>query len=103
MSFGSGKVEYPRTPDLRRCERIRWIRAIIEHADDQSVLVWENNRGGNQGILLWLKSQDFLVVLGRRSQGYAMLVTAYPTNREHTRRKLLKEYEQARKKAGPAG
>jgi hypothetical protein len=98
-----GNVEADRTPDLRRCERIRWIRAIIEHVEDDRVAVWENERRGDRRILLWLEAEDFLVVLAVRNQGYAMLITAYPTNRDHTRRKLRREYEQARKKAGPAG
>ena len=88
------KEEY-RTPDLRRCERIGWIRAIIEHATDPQVKVWENDRHGKRRILLWLDSQNFLVVLAPHENRYAMLVTAYPTDRGHTRRKLQQEYEQA--------
>ena len=42
-----GKVEDDRTPDLRRCERIRWPRPIIEHESEDSILVWENERRGN--------------------------------------------------------
>lgn len=87
-----GRVEENRIPDLRRCERIGWIRAIIEHSDDPAVKVWENKRGEDRRILLWLDALDFLVILGWRKQGYWMLITAYPTNRKHTRRKLLKEY-----------
>ena len=98
-----GNVEEGRTPDLRRCERIGWIRAIIDHAHDPRVKTWNNKRGNDSGLLLWLEDQDFLVVLGLRGQGYALLVTAFPTDREHTRQKLQKEYEQAQKQAGPAG
>lgn len=98
-----GNVEAGRTPDLRRCERIRWIRAIIDHAHDPCVKAWENRRDGDRRILLWLEAQDYLVVLGVRSKGYAMLVTAYPTDRGHTRQKLQREYEQSQKQAGPAG
>lgn len=91
-----GQVEDDRTPDIRRCERIAWIRAIIDHADDDRVKVWENERTGARGrersVLLWLEEQDFLVVLGERND-YYLLVTAYQTNRDHTRRKLRKEYE----------
>jgi hypothetical protein len=91
-----GKVEEDRTPDLRRCERIAWIRAIIDNANDPAVRVWENERLGKGGtrrnVLLWLYEHDFLVVLGKRS-GYYLLVTAYPITRPHTRRKLQQEYE----------
>src|SRR5215831_7742072 len=39
-----GQVEEERTPDFRRCERIGWIRAIIENSGDPRVKVWENER-----------------------------------------------------------
>ena len=91
-----GQIEEDRTPDLRRCERIGWLRAIIDNADDDRVKVWENERTGTKGrersVLLWLEEEDFLVVLGKRA-GYYLLVTAYQTNRDHTRRKLRREYE----------
>jgi hypothetical protein len=98
-----GNVEENRIPDIRRCERIGWVRAIIQHASEPRIKIWENKRGGNHRILLWLEDQDFLVVLAPRGKRYALLVTAYPTDRGHTRRKLQREYEETRKKAGPAG
>jgi len=92
-----GNIEEERTPDLRRCERIGWIRAIIEHVNDPDVKVWDNTRGKDHRTLLWLEELDFLVILGWRRQGYWMLITAYPTDRNHTRRKLLKEYNSCKK------
>ncbi len=87
-----GQVEDERTPDIRRCERIAWLRAIIDNFNDPAVLVWENERHGERRVLLWLEEEDFLIVLGKR-EGYYLLVTAYHTNRDHTRRKLWAEYE----------
>jgi hypothetical protein len=91
-----GRVEEDRTPDLRRCERIAWIRAIIDNVTDPAVRVWENERlgdgGTRQSVLLWLHEEDFLIVLGKRS-GYYLLVTAYPITHSHKRRKLQQEYD----------
>ena len=96
-----GQIEDERTPDLRRCERIAWIRAIIDNANDPKVKQWENDRPGSGGVqrqvLLWLAEQDFLVVLGKR-EGYYLLKTAYQTSRGKTREKLLKEYNSSRPK-----
>lgn len=88
-----GNVEEERIPDFRRCERIRWIRPIIERADanDSAIKVWKNQRKGDQRICLWLEQENYLVVLAER-QGYTLLWTAYLTDRNHTRAKLLKEY-----------
>ncbi len=94
-----GQLEEERTPDLRRCERIAWIRAVIEHSNDPTVRVWENERFGERRALLWLE-EEFLVVLGDRRK-YWLLLTAYTTEHQHRRNKLRKEYE-AWKKAGPA-
>lgn len=98
------KKEDDRIPDFRRCERIRWPRAIIEQYENFGVKVWENIRctakGSEQSVCLWLEAVDYIVIL-RKRRDYYLLCTAYPIDREHTRRKLKKEYE-ASKKAGDA-
>jgi len=91
-----GNVEEDRTPDLRRCERMPWIRAVIEHVDDPMVRQWSNRRGGNVRRLLWVEQAEYLVVLEARRTHW-MLLTAYCASREHTKRKLRKEYEAATK------
>jgi hypothetical protein len=92
----SGPLEEDRLPDFRRLERIAWPRAIIEHVSDAAVLSWENQRRGESRVCLWLESADYLVVLAKRTD-YTLLWTAYPTEREHTRRKLRRQYQEARK------
>lgn len=88
-----GGLEDERLPDLDRCRRIGWIRAIIENAATPEVQYWTNQRGGETRHLLWFR-EEYLVVLAER-QGYYLLKSAYPTNREHTRRMLRKERDQA--------
>ncbi|MBY0232624.1 MAG: hypothetical protein K2W96_25365 [Gemmataceae bacterium] len=90
-----GEVEDARLPDLRRCERIRWIRAVIEHADDERVDVWENERGGERNTLIWF-DEEYLIVLRHRTRQrdgfrYLMLWTAYGTTEERRRAQLRKE------------
>jgi len=58
--ISEGRQEEERLPDLRRCERIRWIRRIIEHAADPAVKAWENERRGETRICLWLEQGDYL-------------------------------------------
>jgi hypothetical protein len=90
--ISEGEVESDRLPDLRRCERIRWPRCIIDSADRDEVLSWTNTRGCEIRRLLWVPDADYLTVLAVR-KGYFVLWTAYNTEREHTRRKLWKEYK----------
>ena len=95
-----GKEEDKRVPDLRRCERIRWPRPIIEHYSDDSIRCWSNIRGNarrrNEGrIVLWFYDEDYVVVLADRGQ-YVLLWTAYYVSWDHTRKKLLKTMKSTR-------
>lgn len=89
-----GYDEEHRTPDLRRCERIAWVRKVIEHANDAGVDVWEAKKGRERRIHIWL-DESYLVVLGDRKR-YYQLVTAFCTDREHTKRKKRKERDASR-------
>ena len=95
-----GNIEDARTPDIRRCERIRWPRPIIEHHDCSAVRCWSNKRGNNNRIVVWLYEQDFVVILVKRRE-YVLLLTAYPVSYNHTRRKLSAEYEECQKRQKP--
>lgn len=95
-AISEGDAEANRTPDLRRCERIGWIRAMIEHENDEAILSWPQTRGARQRHALWLRNAEFIVVLEKRP-GCWWLWTAYPTERPHTQRKLMREYEAWRK------
>ena len=87
-----GEEEQERIPDIRRCERIRWPRPIIEHCDYKAIRCWCNKRSSDKRILLWFYQEDYLVVLADRKK-YVLLWTAYPVIYEHTKEKLMKEYE----------
>jgi hypothetical protein len=95
--ISEGDREEDREIDLRRCEKIRWPRPIIEHADEPTIKVWTNRRKGESRICLWLEEQEYLVILADR-RGYLLPWTAYPVTRPHRKRKLQKEYEEFRRK-----
>ena len=87
-----GAVEEDRTPDFRRCERIRWPRPIIEHDADPAIKVWRNRRRGESRVCLWLEQESYLVVLADRGN-YILPWTAYQVVQPHQQRKLQTEYE----------
>jgi hypothetical protein len=61
-----GRVEDDRTPDLRRCERIRWVRWIIESAATHAEIdEWQISRETEINMLLWYR-KEYLVVLAQR-------------------------------------
>lgn len=91
--ISEGNEEEERIPDLRRCERIRWPRPIIENSGDSVVKVWKNIREREARVCLWLEPQEYLVVLASR-KGYILLWTAYMVDQPHRKRKLQKEFEE---------
>jgi hypothetical protein len=95
-----GEEEDKRTPDIRRCERIRWPRSIIEHFFEDNIRCWHNKRGHDRRIVLWFFEEDYVVVLADRKK-YVLLWTAYMVSYRHTKEKLMKECEEYYKRQTP--
>lgn len=89
----AGRCESTRKVDLRRCERIAWPRSMIDAAGTRCVRTWTNNRGREQRAVIALPDFSYAVILALRD-GYALLWTAYCVDREHTRRKMMRECAQ---------
>ena len=98
-----GNKEDERIPDLRRCERIRWPKAIIEHCHECDIKVWENERhtrkGKQSSICIWFENKDYLIVLRKRVD-YILFWTGYPVTAPHTKRRLEKEYQGSKNRQG---
>lgn len=83
-----------RLPDPRRCERLPWIRKIIENSKRPEVLVWDYKEGdGSIRTYLWLKDFDFLVLMKKYPDGRQRLITSYYVDYPHKRRRLEKKYK----------
>lgn len=89
--ISEGRVEGERTPDLRRCERIRWPRPMIEAVNSGRIKHWKNTSRGDTRIVIALEDFSYIVVLSER-KGYFLLWTAYCVERDHRRKKLEREY-----------
>lgn len=85
---------------LRRCERIAWIKAIIEHANDPLVLVWEKEQKTSKRrairTYLFLEQENFLVILQEIKYGHYMITAIYVDN-PNQKRKHLKAHEAFKK------
>lgn len=90
-----GSVEADRTPDLRRCERIRWIRWVIENATTHPEIdEWKNERRTEKNTLLWYR-EEYLVVIAQR-RNYWLLKSAYCTEQKRRVAKLRSERDASR-------
>lgn len=90
--ISEGENEGERLPDLRRWERIRWPKPVIEHDQEPEVKVWWNERKREKRICLWFEQENYLVILADRGD-YILPWTAYLVEQPHRQRKLQKEYE----------
>jgi hypothetical protein len=90
--ISEGEIEGERLPDLRRCERIRWPRPIIEAVRSSQVRCWRNKRREEERIVIALEDFSYIVVLADRGT-YILLWTAYCVEQQHRRQKLRREYE----------
>jgi hypothetical protein len=87
-----GEDENNRQPDIRRMERIRFPKFVIDNNTHSKILIWKNKRGKDERIVLFNEAQNYIVILTNRTE-YYMFITAYYVEKEHRKRSLLKEYE----------
>ena len=91
--ISEGADEATRIPDLRRCERIGWIAWVIRESEyHPQITCWENKRGSNQHMVLFLEVESYVVILAKRKM-YYLLKTAYCVNSQR-KRQLMRERDQ---------
>jgi hypothetical protein len=96
--ISAGNIEEERTPDLRRCERIKWPRFIIENETRREIKVWEKKHKRDLRICLLIEEEKYIIILNKRvnksnDYEYILLLTAYHIEKKHHIRKLLNEYQ----------
>ncbi len=85
--------------DMLRCERIRWIRAIIEADGHPSIDYFEVFTKGELRKHLWY-NEEFLVVLAKRG-AYHQFVTTFVTNWPRSKEEKRKQRDEWRRKNAP--
>lgn len=93
-----GDIEEDRVLDFRRCERVPWIRPVIDNVADVLVDVWIEHQG-RKGLRphLWF-NEEFLVVLERLWKGDFRLITTLHTLQDHQKSKYRKRRKEWQKK-----
>jgi len=100
-----------REPDFRRCERIRWIRAIIENylcrktcdeTNCSGIKIWKEPYKMYKRIHFLFEDERYLVILEER-EDYCLLVTAYYLDYANALEKQLKHYALYKAKDAPNG
>lgn len=91
----SGNVEAERLPDMRRCERIPWVRPMIDARGTGRVHCWSTVRDGDERPAIALPDFSYVVILEAHNE-YVMLWTAFYVEQGSRRNRLRKEYERCR-------
>jgi hypothetical protein len=91
------KATGQRELSLRRCERIAWVRKVIENHTDPAVLFWEKEHFGKRSSnrsYFFLEAEDFLVILEELKHGHYIVTAIYVDNPVNKKRHLKahKEY-----------
>lgn len=90
-----------REPDIRRCERIKWIRSFIENyncdaslcENCEGIKVWREPYKNKYRVNLLFEEEQYIVILEPR-ENYCLLITAFYIQYQHQMEKRLKKYEQ---------
>lgn len=76
--YVSSEIPAQRYPDLRRSERLPWIKPIIENANKIEVLAWDYQEGdGSIKTYLWLKDFDYVVIMKKYPDNKRRLITSF--------------------------
>lgn len=98
--ISTGNVEDDRLPDLRRCERIRWPRPMIDAFATAPVRCWRTTRGRSDRVLIATHDFSYVVVLEDRKT-YIMLWTTFHVelpNRQCDFRRECEDFERKLRK-----
>ncbi len=95
------KKQGTRNTDLRRCEKMEWIRFAIENLDKiDGALHWSQPGDSRSGsYIIYLEKDNFVVIL-KELKSVFLLITAHHIDYKDKKAKLLKDY--AKYKAKPA-
>jgi len=91
--ISDGPTEATRLPDMRRCERMPWVRAMIEAAPP-NVRRWRNKRGTANRVVIALPDFSYVVILDVRKNHFVVWAQ-YCVEQPHRRDKFRKECEAA--------
>jgi hypothetical protein len=87
-----GRVEADRIPDFRRCERIGYVKPIVNAIGTDDVCCWEQSRGGERRLAVALPDFSYLTIIADRGS-YVLPWTAFYVERDRDRQKFERDWK----------
>ena len=82
-----------RYPDLRRCERLPWVRALIEKTGESEVLAWDYEEWNlTIKTYIWLKDYNFVVIMKKYPDNKRRLITSFYVDKSYKRNDFERKY-----------
>lgn len=92
-SEGQTDIETERLPDLRRCERLPWVKPLVEHPSEPEVLAWDYVEGDRTiKTYIWIKDYDFVVIMKKYPDNKRRLITSFYVDRSFKRKDFERKY-----------
>lgn len=86
-------IQPERLPDMRRCERLPWIKPLIEHPADPEVLAWDYDEGDRTvKTYVWIREYDFVVILKKFPDGRRRLITSFYVDSQYKKNDFTRKY-----------
>jgi hypothetical protein len=80
-------------PDPRRCERLPWVKPLIEHPTEPEVLAWDYEEGDETiKTYIWMQDYDFVVIMKKFPDGRRRLITSFYVDSEYKRDDFTRKY-----------
>ena len=89
-------VKKERVPDLRRSERIEWVKRIITQHNHQEIKFFyhrETNKKKDIRLYLWAYDSDFVVILQKLGKSKSFLVTSFYIDYQQKRDLFNRRYD----------
>ena len=84
-----------RLPDLRRSERLEWVKLILDNYSQISVRYFyhqESNIKRDVRLYLWAHQHDFVVILQKLGRSSSFLVTSFYVDHQRKREEYQRRY-----------
>lgn len=86
-------AEQERLPDPRRCERLPWVKPLLEHPTEPEVLAWDYEEGDKTiKTYIWMQDYDFVVIMKKFSDGKRRLITSFYVDSKYTKNDFARKH-----------
>lgn len=86
--------EQPRLPDMRRCERLSWVKPLIDNFAKPEIFSWDYEEGDRTiKTYVWIKDYDFVVIMKKYPDGRRRIITSFHVDHDYTKKDFERKHE----------